>query len=188
MTGRNKVSGEAAVAEIKQASGNPKVALLLADLTRQSAIRALVEEFKASQTRLDVLINNAGLAAESRQLTADGIESNFAVNVTAPFLLTSLLLNSLQASPSAVISVTGGDVPRALDLDNLQSERSFVWLTAYSQSKLAMMVVMVEFAQRLRGSPVTCNICYPGQASTSMTRQRYTRHVAGRHAVYVSSV
>lgn len=171
VTGRNKVSGEAAVAEIKQASGNPKVALLLADLTRQSAIRALAEEFKASQTRLDVLINNAGLAAESRQLTADGIESNFAVNVTAPFLLTSLLLNSLQASPSArVISVTGGDVPRTLDLDNLQSERSFVGLTAYSQSKLAMMVVMVEFAQRLRGSPVTCNICYPGQASTSMTR------------------
>jgi len=171
VTGRNKVSGEAAVAEIKQASGNPNVELLLADLTKQSALRALVAEFKARQTRLDVLINNAGLAAEGRQVTEDGLESNFAVNVIAPFLLTKLLLDVLQAGPSArIINVTGGDVPRTLDLDNLQGERSFVGLTAYSQSKLAMMAVMYEFAQRLRGSTVTCNICYPGQASTNMTR------------------
>ncbi|MFZ4851356.1 MAG: SDR family NAD(P)-dependent oxidoreductase [Caldilinea sp.] len=74
VTGRNKVSGEAAVAEIKQASGNPNVELLLADLTKQSALRALVAEFKARQTRLDVLINNAGLAAEGRQVTEDGLD------------------------------------------------------------------------------------------------------------------
>ncbi|WP_345324136.1 SDR family NAD(P)-dependent oxidoreductase [Candidatus Villigracilis proximus] len=99
--------------------------------------------------RLDVLINNAGLAASERKLTEDGIESNFAVNVVTPFLLTHLLMDSLKASTSPrVITLMGGDVPAKLDMDNLQAERSFDGLNSYSQSKLAMMVLMYEFAQR----------------------------------------
>ena len=67
------------------------------------------------------------------RVTPDGIESGFAVNVIAPFLLTHLLLDSLKASPGGrVISVMGGDVPAALDLSNLQAERSFNGLSSYS--------------------------------------------------------
>lgn len=116
-----------------------------------------------------MLINNAGQTSSKKELTADGIESNFAVNVVAPFLLTHLLMDSLRASPSArVINLMGGDVPAKLDMDNLQSERSFDGLNTYSQTKLAMMALMYEFAQRAKG--VTINVCYPGQASTNMTR------------------
>ncbi|MBI5954992.1 MAG: SDR family oxidoreductase [Chloroflexi bacterium] len=169
ITGRSKPSGEAAAAEIKQASGNPKLDLLLGDLSAQANAYSLAEQFKARYERLDVLINNAGLAASERKLTEDGIESNFAMNVVAPFLLTHLLMDSLKASPSArVINLMGGDVPAKLDMDNLQSEHSFDGLNSYSQSKLAMMVTMYEFAQRAQG--ITINICYPGQASTNMTR------------------
>jgi len=53
-------------------------------------------------------------------------------------------------------------------MDNLQSEKSFDGLNTYSQTKLAMMALMYEFAQREKG--VTINVCYPGQASTNMTR------------------
>lgn len=169
VTGRNKTSGEEAVAEIRQASSNPNIHLFLADLSTQAGVRSLADEFKARYDHLDVLINNAGLAASARKLTEDGIESNFAVNVAAPFLLIHLLMDSLKASPSArVINLMGGDVPAKLDMDNLQSERSFDGLNSYSQSKLAMMVVTYEFAQRTQG--VTINVCYPGQASTNMTR------------------
>ena len=171
VTGRSKASGEEAVAEIKQASGNPKVELLLTDLARQTEVRSLAQQFQGKYARLDVLLNNAGLAASSRQLTENGIESNFAVNVIAPFLLTHLLMDSLKASPSArVINLMGGDIPAKLEMDNLQAERSFDGLNSYSQSKLAMMTVMYEFAQRTHGSTVTINVCYPGQASTNMTR------------------
>ncbi|HMV97954.1 MAG TPA: hypothetical protein PKE48_16750, partial [Anaerolineales bacterium] len=62
----------------------------------------------------------------------------------------------------------GGDVPAKLDMDNLQSEKSFDGLNTYSQTKLAMMVLMYEFAQHEKG--MTINVCYPGQASTNMTR------------------
>ncbi|MBK8823051.1 MAG: SDR family oxidoreductase [Anaerolineales bacterium] len=169
ITGRSHSSGESAVAEIKAASGNSKVDLLTGDLSAQANVRSLAGQFKARYERLDVLINNAGLAASERKLTVDGIESNFAVNVVTPFLLTHLLMDSLKASTSPrVITLMGGDVPAKLDMDNLQTERSFDGLNSYSQSKLAMMVLMYEFAQREKD--VTINVCYPGQASTNMTR------------------
>ena len=169
VTGRSKQSGEEAVAEIKAASGNSNVDLLIGDLSAQANVHALAEQFKARYERLDVLINNAGLAASERKLTEDGIESNFAVNVVTPFLLTHLLMDSLKKSPSPrVVTLMGGDVPAKLDMDNLQSEKSFDGLNTYSQTKLAMMVLMYEFAQREKD--MTINVCYPGQASTNMTR------------------
>lgn len=171
VTGRSQASGDAALAEIKQAAGSDNAELMLADLSSQQAIHTLAAEIRTRYPRLDVLINNAGLANPTRELTIDGIEANFAVNVIAPFLLTRLLEDLLEASTSArVVTLAGGNVPQTLDLDNLQGEQSFVGLTAYSQAKLAMMVVMYEYAERLRGRPITVNVCYPGQASTNMTR------------------
>ena len=119
--------------------------------------------------KIDILINNAGLVSSKYELTEDGIESDFAMNVVTPFLLTHLLMDSLKKSTSPrVITLMGGDVPAVLDMDNLQSEKSFDGLNTYSQTKLAMMAMMYEFAQREKS--VTINVCYPGQASTSMTR------------------
>ena len=171
VTGRSEKSGLEAVDEIKRSSGNTAVDLLLADLSKQADIKSLAVQVKEKYDRLDVLINNAGLAASSRQITEEGVESNFAVNVVGPFLLTHLLLPSLQASQSArVVTLMGGDVPNKLETDNLQGELNFDGLNSYSQSKLAMMTVMHEFSQSMRGSKIAMNICYPGQASTNMTR------------------
>ena len=169
ITGRNQKTAEEAVANIKSASGNSRVDYLLADLSARKNIRTLAEQFKARYERLDVLINNAGLAASKKELTEDGLESDFAMNVVSPFLLTNLLMDSLKKSSSPrVVTLMGGDVPAKLDMDNLQSEKSFDGLNTYSQTKLAMMALMYEFAQREKG--VTINVCYPGQASTNMTR------------------
>ena len=169
ITGRSQKTAEEAVANIKSASGNTRVDFLLANLSAQKNVHALAEQFKAQYERLDVLINNAGLAASKKELTEDGLESDFAMNVVSPFLLTNLLMDSLKSSPSPrVVTLMGGDVPAKLDMDNLQSEKSFDGLNTYSQTKLAMMALIYEFAQREKG--VTINVCYPGQASTNMTR------------------
>ena len=160
ITGRNLKSGPEAVDEIKQLSGNSRVDLLLADVSKQADIKALASQVKEKYARLDILINNAGLAAAKRKITYDGVESNFAVNVVAPFLLTHLLLDSLKNSRSArVITLMGGDVPGKLETDNLQGERNFDGLNSYSQSKLAMMMVMYEFSQHVQGSKITMNGC-----------------------------
>ncbi len=171
VTGRSQTSGEAAVQELKQLSGSQQIDLLLADISTRQGVRSLAEQFSQRYARLDVLINNAGLAAPKRELTTDGIESDFAVNVLAPFLLTHLLKGSLNASPEArVISLTGGEAKGQIDLDNLQAERSFAGLVTYSHAKLVLMAVMLEFAKRVQGMNMTVNVCYPGQASTQMTR------------------
>ncbi len=171
ITGRSQASGETAVSELKQLSGNQRVDLLLADLSTQAGVRSLADQFKQKYERLDGLINNAGLAESQRRLTEDGVESDFAVNVITPFLLTHLLMDRLKSSSSVrVVNLTGGEAKGLIELDNLQAERSFMGLNTYSHAKLVMMAVMYEFAQRVQGTNVTINVCYPGQASTNMTR------------------
>jgi NAD(P)-dependent dehydrogenase (short-subunit alcohol dehydrogenase family) len=172
VTGRSQTSGVAAVAELQQKSGNQNINLLLGDLSSQADVRSLAAAMAQKVDHLDVLINNAGLAEAQRRITADGVEADFAVNVIAPFLLTQLLMPLLKASPSArVITLTGGDRhPARIEMDNLQAERSFVGLTTYTHAKLVMMAVMFEYAQRLQGTHVNLNVCFPGQARTNMTR------------------
>jgi NAD(P)-dependent dehydrogenase (short-subunit alcohol dehydrogenase family) len=170
VTGRDRDRGEAAVAALRERGGNRNVDLLLADLSTQAGVRALAAQFTQHHQRLDVLINNAGLAGPERRLTADGIEADLAVNALAPFLLTRLLLPRLRASPSArIVNVAGGE-PGQIHLDNLQAERSFRGLETYSHSKTIQMALSYELAQRLRDSSVTVNVCYPGRASTAMTQ------------------
>lgn len=171
ITGRSRENGEAAVYEIKQLSGNSNIELLLADISSKAGIEQLVSQFKSKFDKLDVLLNNAGSAASERKLNNDGVELNFATNVLAPFQLTTQLMDLLQNSTSPrVITLMGGDLPKKLEMDNLQAQKSFDGLKYYSQSKLTMMVMMYEYAERLKGTKVTVNVCYPGQASTNMTQ------------------
>jgi len=178
VTGRNRDTAQAAVAQLKARSGNDRIDFLLADLSTQAGVRSLVQQVTTRTDRLDVLVNNAGLAAPTRQLTADGIESDFAVNVVTPFLLTQQLLLPLGRSQRArVVTLTGGSHPKQIDVGNLQAERSFAGLTTYSHAKVAMMAVMYEYAHRLAIPGITVNVCYPGQARTTMTRS-VTRDMA----------
>ena len=171
VTGRNKKTGEEAIKEIKAFSKNEKIDLILADISTIAGIKSLITKFKSKYNHLDILINNAGLAGNEYKKTIDGFEASFAVNIIAPFLLTNLLMESLKASQNArVITLTGGDLPSKIQLDNLQSEKSFNGLSTYSQTKIIMMCLMYEYSQRQLNSNITMNICYPGQASTSMTQ------------------
>lgn len=171
VTGRNRENAELAVQEIQQISQNQSVGYLLADLSTVAGVQKLASDFQQQYPRLDVLINNAGSATDRFQKTVDGFEMNFMVNVIGPFLLSSLLLEQLKkAENGRIITLAGGDLPNKIDLQNLQSEKGFYGLNTYSQTKMAMMCLMYEYARRLKGTGVTCNICYPGQASTSMTQ------------------
>src|SRR5215212_4096001 len=139
MVGRNRGRGEAAMAEIKEKSGNASVDLMLADVSSQEQIRRLADEFKDAYPRLDVLINNAGVFRSKRVTTADGLETTFVVNHLAYFLLTNLLLDVLKAStPSRIVNVSSGDHSNGtIDFDDLRGEKGYNGAKAYRQSKLA---------------------------------------------------
>jgi NAD(P)-dependent dehydrogenase (short-subunit alcohol dehydrogenase family) len=127
MVGRDRGRGEAALAEIKESSGNSSVDLMLADVFSQEQIRRLADEFKEAYPRLDVLVNNAGVFRSERITTADGIEMTLAVNHLAYFLLTNLLLDVLKASaPSRIVNVSSGDHRNGtIDFDDLQGEKGY---------------------------------------------------------------
>jgi NAD(P)-dependent dehydrogenase (short-subunit alcohol dehydrogenase family) len=170
---RDAGRGRQARDEIRAESGNPAVDLLVADLASQRAIRHLAAEFKTRYSELHVLINNAGLTKRERVLTEDGLEMTFAVNHLAPFLLTNLLLDRLQASAPARIINVSSMVHKwgAIDFDDLQGESGYDMDKAYNQSKLANVLFTYELARRLEGTGVTANSMEPGMTATDFGRE-----------------
>ena len=168
ITGRNEERGKQAVEEIRAESGLGAVELMLADLAGQAEVRRLAEGFKERYDRLDVLVNNAGLVVSERTETADGMETQFAVNHLAPFLLTNLLLDLLKKSaPSRIVTVSS-DAHRwgRIDLDDLQSRKRYRGFPVYGMTKLANILFTRELAERLQGTGVTANCLHPGAVNT----------------------
>lgn len=169
---RDSVRGEEARTEIKTSSNNPSIDLMLSDLSSQAAVRQLAQDFQEKYQHLHVLVNNAGVAPMKRSLTVDGLETTFAVNHLAPFLLTNLLLDTLRASaPSRIINVSSSAHSRMkMEFDDLQGEKNFSMFRAYSQSKLANVLFTYELARKLEGTGVTVNAFHPGVVRTNLGR------------------
>lgn len=164
LVGRDPARTQAAVDAVNQAVAGARVDTILADLSSLQAVRALADTFLSRYSRLDVLLNNAGLIIDQRQVTVDGLEATLATNHLAPFLLTHLLLDTLKASgPARVINVSS-DVHRIgkLDFNDLQSERRYDGFRVYATSKLANLLFTHALAKRLEGTPVTTNAVHPG--------------------------
>ena len=140
--GRTRDRAEAAVAEIRAASGSELLRACAGDLASLAQVRSLAESVAAAEPRLDVLVNNAGIGTVepgggARVESADGHELRFAVNYLAPFLLTRLLEPLLlRSAPARIVNVaSAGQAP--VDFDDVMLERDYDGSRAYSQSKLA---------------------------------------------------
>jgi retinol dehydrogenase-12 len=174
LVGRNRERGEAVVAEIERATGNPDVALLLADLSSQAAVRQLAREFLAAGRPLHVLLNNAGVVNLRRETSVDGIEATFAVNHLAYFLLTLLLIPRLKESaPARIVNVASDAHAQAggrLDFEDLESRKSYSVMRVYGKSKLANILLTRELARRLEGTGVTANCLHPGFVGSNFAK------------------
>jgi len=161
---RDEGRGEAAVSNIKKATGNSHLELLLADLSSLQSVRKLATDFISSHDRLHLLMNNAGVLFGKRTPTPDGLETTFEVNYLSHFLLTNLLLDLLKKSaPSRIVNVSSDShFPGKMNFDDLQHERKYGAMKAYSQSKLAQILFTHELSRRLEGTRVTVNSVTPG--------------------------
>jgi NAD(P)-dependent dehydrogenase (short-subunit alcohol dehydrogenase family) len=169
LVSRSRAKGEATQAEIKQATGNQQVELLVADLSVLEDVRRLAAEFQHTHSHLHLLVNNAGCAYPTRTLTSEGFEATLAVNYLAPFLLTELLLDTLKASaPARIVNVSSAQHANAsIEFDNLQGEKKYANLRNYNQAKLALLLWSYELARRLEGTGVTVNALHPGVTATN---------------------
>ncbi len=172
-TSRSKEKGEEIKREIIQKTKNENIEYLVCDLSSFNSIRECAEEFKKHNSRLDILINNAGVLPQEREVSKDGIELNLAVNFLAPFLFSNLLLPLLkQSTPARIINVSSTmHAEGRIDFEDLESKKSFDKYKAYSQSKLALILFTKKLAKSLEGGGVTVNTLHPGVVGTEMTMQ-----------------
>jgi len=165
LVGRDQERTQDCVARIRQETGNSAVDFLLADLSSQQQVHQLADTFRQRYQNLHVLVNDAGGIFWSRRETGDGLEMTFALNHLAPFLLTNLLLPTLQAStPSRIVTVASDAHSGAsIHFDDLQwKTHPYRAFAAYGQSKLANILFTYELARRLKGQTITANTLHPG--------------------------
>lgn len=169
---RSEERGIAALNEIKEASGSDSLYFMQLDLASLDSIREFCKKFHETETRLDILINNAGLLSPLER-TKDGFELNMGVNHLGHFLLTNLLLDLLKsATPSRIVVVSSKlHSIGAINKDDLNSNKSFPgsW-KGYANSKLANILFVKKLAKTLEGSGVTINSLCPGGVDTEATR------------------
>ncbi|XP_076832930.1 dehydrogenase/reductase SDR family member 13a.3 [Brachyhypopomus gauderio] len=169
--------GEEAAYDVRRESGNTAVLHMQLDLGSFKSVRAFAETFLKTEPRLDLLINNAGMAGPGR--TEDGFGVAFGVNHLGHFLLTLLLLPRLKASaPSRVVNVSArlhhlGSVDFNVlhaHWDLVVGDSGWQCFWAYCHSKLCNVLFTRELANRLEGTGVTCYSLHPGVIHTDFFR------------------
>jgi len=168
--GRDREKTARLLEELMSASGNENIHWLQADFASLAEVHGLAVQLRERFGALHVLINNAGVLTDRRQVSADGYELTFAVNHLAPFLLSLLVLDLLRASAPARIAFNSSSAMGSahLDFSDLQMERTFDGWTAYANTKLANMLVSNLLAEKLAGSGVVSNSFCPGLIDTNL--------------------
>jgi NAD(P)-dependent dehydrogenase (short-subunit alcohol dehydrogenase family) len=163
LVGREAERVEAVAREARALSGGAPVHEHVADLTLMADVRTLAEEVGERYEHIDVLANNAGALFASRKVTSEGLECTFALNHLAPFLLTNLLRDRLEGG--RVVS-TASDAHKSgrLDLDDLQSQKSYSAMRVYGTSKLCNILFTRELAKR--APELHANCFHPGVVRT----------------------
>jgi NAD(P)-dependent dehydrogenase (short-subunit alcohol dehydrogenase family) len=168
LVARDKSRGDATLARVRDSAPGIAHSVYFADLLRLAEMKRVAAQIADHESRIDVLINNAGALFATRRLTEDGLEYTFALNHMAYFVMTEGLRERLSASGSARIINTASAAHQGatLDFDDLQSAKSFGAMKAYGQSKLCNILFTRELARRLHDTSVTANCLHPGFVAT----------------------
>jgi NAD(P)-dependent dehydrogenase (short-subunit alcohol dehydrogenase family) len=170
--GRNEEKLFNARTEIIKRSTNPslEVECLCYDLSSLTSTKLLVQDVLSKTSELDVLINNAGVFQEQFIITDDNLESTFAINVAAPFILNILLLPLLKKTlNSRILNISSISQGGKIVIDNLQFQKGrFSSHTSYSLSKLYMAAISHELGLRITSDEALVQCCDPGTVNTKM--------------------
>lgn len=151
--------------EIANESGNQNIVCMKLDLSSLQSVREFAKDFNAKESRLDVLIHNAGYANTfDKAVSVDGLELTMATNHYGPFLLTHLLIDLLKKSAPARIVVVASSFYRlaSVNLNNLNPIDGIPWYLYY-MSKACNIMFTTELAKRLEGTNITVNCLHPGE-------------------------
>ncbi len=170
---RNRTKGEAAIDDIRTGVPDAKLTIKSLDLSSLAAVAALGEQLNAEGRPIDILINNAGvMTPPERDTTSDGFELQFGSNHLGHFALTAHLLPLLRAANGARVVSLSSLAARfaSIHFDDPQFEKSYSAMSAYGQSKLAVLMFARELDRRSRetGWGVMSNAAHPGLTMTNL--------------------
>ncbi len=174
MAGRNREKIDHAVGKIKNLVPSARLDSGMIDLSDLSSVNDFAQRVIKDYSRLDVLINNAGVMFPPPSKTVDGYELQFGVNFMAHFALTAHLFNLLNDTPKSRV-VTLSSIAHKngiLDFDNFKMEKPFDKFREYGQSKVADLIFTIEMQRRLERieSHVLSVGCHPGISKTELLR------------------
>ncbi|XP_062560035.1 retinol dehydrogenase 14 isoform X2 [Armigeres subalbatus] len=172
MACRNMETAAQARDEIVKETGNKNVVLKKLDLSSQGSIREFAADILKTESKLDVLVHNAGFAETFRKTkSVDGIEFTMATNHYGPFLLTHLLIDLLKRSAPSRIVIVASEMYRlaSVNLNNLNPVNTLP-AYLYYVSKSANIMFTRELARRLEGTNVTANCLHPGMIDSGIWR------------------
>ncbi|GAB1603629.1 retinol dehydrogenase 11-like, partial [Argonauta hians] len=167
---RNPEKAKDAVLKIIGATGNRHVVFRKLDTSSLKSVREFAAQILKEESRLDILINNAGILSNEPILTEDGLQLTYATNHFGSFLLTNLLLKLLKSSkPSRIVNVSSdGHLVGNIYFENMTKPMGIEKRTSYFGSKLANVLFTHELAKRLQGEGVTAYSLHPGLVSSSL--------------------
>jgi NAD(P)-dependent dehydrogenase (short-subunit alcohol dehydrogenase family) len=171
--GRNAERGQAVVAEITKA-GKGSARFVAADFASLQAVREFADTIARTTPKLDLLVNNAGVAFtgdQPRRTSADGHELQFAVNYLAGWVLVNQLRPNLAAAaPSRIVNVASGSA-NAIEFDDVMLEKPGAHARGYGQSKLAQVTMTVALAPAFQKQGITMIALHPAtMMDTTMVR------------------
>jgi NAD(P)-dependent dehydrogenase (short-subunit alcohol dehydrogenase family) len=171
---RNRAKGEKAIEDIRGTVPDAKLTIKALDLSSLASVAALGEQLNAEGRPIDILINNAGvMTPPERDTTADGFELQFGSNHLGHFALTGHVLPLLRAANGArVVSLSSLAARQSgkIHFDDPQFEKSYKAMSAYGQSKLAVLMFALELDKRSRaaGWGIVSNAAHPGLTKTNL--------------------
>jgi len=174
--GRDHQRGSDTLAWIGAQVPSARIELLIADLSSLAATRDVGTLIGARHPAIDVLVNNAGVFCTRREETAEGHERVIALNHLSPFVLTRALIPALRAAArngtaARIVNIGSSTSDRArIDPANLESRVRWGMVRSYSQSKLALTMATLGWAQRLQSTGVVANVVHPGAVATGLVR------------------
>ncbi|XP_066261112.1 retinol dehydrogenase 11-like [Euwallacea similis] len=171
----DKVDGTKAKRKIIEKTHNTNIVTKYLDLASLASVRKFAKEINATEERLDVLINNAGVGTVGNKYTNDGLHPTMQINHLGPFLLTHLLSDLLRKSaPSRIIFVSSASAfITNLTVDNVNYPKDhsmslYRTTLIYGNSKLCNVIAANGFAEKLKDIGVTSNSLHPGLVNTDI--------------------
>lgn len=172
---RNQQKGDKAVEKIKSQNQNTKVKIMLLDLASLKSVNKFADEFKQQYSRLDLLINNAGVMIPPYSKTEDGFELQIGTNHLGHFALTAQLMKLIiKTENSRIVNVSSAAHKYGnINFDDLNWEkRKYKAWTSYGDSKIANLYFTYELKDRLSktNSKTIVTAAHPGWTATDLQR------------------